>query len=318
MTLFPVDNLGSIGMMERNQPSGGVKNELPGVPRRLSLPSGQQLVVRVVDASDAGRLRSFYEQLDEEATYRRFFTSVLPPASFFERLTSIVDRDGVSLVVVDAATDAIVAEADYELLPNGNGEMAMTVSHPWRGWMGPFLLAMLCQVAEARHVPNFEAEILSTNRPMRAVTRARGEALLPSSDWQSVRVAFSTSDVAPRFAPSTTPKVVVESRSSAFRAITELAAGGYDVMACHGRDSSVPCPLECGAECPLVSSADLVIVAGPDGEERDLLVERHRRLHPSTPVATPRRTPGTPVDAQSLLDVADRYLGSTDSTRSTR
>lgn len=291
--------------MERDRATGHPL----GVPRTLDLPSGERLLVRHVQPADADALRSFYEELDDDATFRRFFTPVLPPPDFFDHLASIADRDGCSLVVVDVASRTIVAEADYELLQNGNGEMAMTVSHLWRGWMGPFLLEVLCQVADANGVPNFEAEILSTNRPMRAITRARGEALLPVSSWQTVRVVFSTHDAAPRFTESGRPKVLVESRSSAFRAIHELSLGGYDVMACHGRANSVPCPLDCGQVCPLAESADLVILAGPDGPDRDRVADAHRRLHPTTMVTALPRVPGQPIDGRDLLDAARQHDG---------
>jgi len=292
--------------MERARATG--QPSVLGMPRTLELPSGERLLVRHVRPADADALRNFYEELDDDATTRRFFTPVLPPPDFFDHLASIADRDGCSLVVVDVASHTIVAEADYELLQNGNGEMAMTVSQPWRGWMGPFLLAVLCQVADANGVPNFEAEILSTNRPMRAMTQARGEALLPVSNWQTVRVAFSTHDAAPRFTESGRPKVLVESRSSAFRAIHELSLGGYDVMACHGRaNSALPCPLDCGQVCPLAASADLVILAGPDGPDRDRVAHAHRRLHPTTMVSALPRVAGQPIDGRDLLDAADQH-----------
>ena len=110
--------------MERDRATGHPL----GVPRTLDLPSGERLLVRHVQPADADALRSFYEELDDDATFRRFFTPVLPPPAFFDHLASIADRDGCSLVVVDVASHTIVAEADYELLQNGNGEMAMTVS----------------------------------------------------------------------------------------------------------------------------------------------------------------------------------------------
>ena len=246
---------------------------MPGVPMTLALPSGQRLAVRFVQPSDAEPLRGLYERLDVDATYRRFLTQELPPPGVFERLVAISDRHGCSLVVVDVATGLIVAEADFELLRNGNGEIAITASHPWRGWMGPFLLALLCQVADARGVPNFEAEILSTDRAPGPVAEAHAGAPIAAQHPQTVRVAFSTRNAAPRIAGDQRPSDLVEMRASAFEAIARMAVGGYDVAACLQRDQAHGCRLECDAACPLVKSAELVVVAGPGDDGGDVLLD---------------------------------------------
>lgn len=52
----------------------------------------------------------------------------------------------------------IVGEASYELLPNGAGELAITVAADQRGWIGPYLLDAMVEAAAAGGVPNVEAD----------------------------------------------------------------------------------------------------------------------------------------------------------------
>ena len=55
-----------------------------------------------------------------------------PQPSFFERLVSIDDRGGTGLVACIhgpvAKFDELVGEANFELLPNGNGEFSIAVA----------------------------------------------------------------------------------------------------------------------------------------------------------------------------------------------
>lgn len=279
------------------------------LPMRVDLPSGQSLLIRDIEPSDVQRLHDLYGGLDADARYRRFFTSVLPGPEFFERLAHIDDRAGRSLVVIDLDADSgddgiIVAEADYEVLDNGNGEMAMTIDRAWRGWLGPYLLGLLCAAAERRGVPNLEATILTSNRPMRALTRNRGEGILPTSDWQTVRVVFSSAGAAPTFAPTDRPRVLVEMRSTAFDALDALEDGGYEVIGCSGREHSpTPCPLDCDQACPLAAGADLIVVATP--ERRDHLLRGHADHHGGVPVIVLPRRAGVPIDPRELRRLVD-------------
>ena len=55
-------------------------------------------------------------------------------------MTRAEDEGGYRLVAVVAGPqDRIVAEAGYALLPDGNGDFALTVAAGWRGWLGPYL-----------------------------------------------------------------------------------------------------------------------------------------------------------------------------------
>jgi len=288
------------------------------LPEVLTLPSGQRLLVRDVESTDVEALEQLYARLDDEARYRRFFSMVRPDREFFERLVAVGDRGGCAVVVVDldAPSDsAIIAEADAMRSArdhDGDAEVAMTIDHRWRGWLGPFLLDVLCARAAQQGIQNLRADILSCNRPMHALTRHRGEAYLPDSDWQTVSVVFSTSGRAPSWGSpadsSGRPKALVEVRSLSFDSLAELAAAGFDVRACTGRRAGAPpCPLVSGdGDCPLASGADVVVVDLPDGDERDRLLAAHRERHPDVPVVAVERSPGAPVRGAALISAAER------------
>lgn len=294
--------------MTHGRPAVAPAGELP---LHLHLPSEVELVVRSIRPDDVEAVAALHRRMSPEAVYRRFFTSVLPPASFFERLTTAADRGGLGLVaeVVASADDrrpAIVAEVGVEPLRNGNGEIAIVVDHRWRGWLGPYLVELACREARRRGIANLEAEVLTCNRQMRAVTRARGEAFLPSSDWQEVRVVFATDGPAPTWLPGDRPRVLVEQRGVAFDAVAGLERAGFDVLACAGRTAGrPPCLVLAGGVCPLAAGADAIVVAMAPSAERDALVAGHRAGRVPVEVVEPAETP---ITAESLVAAARAAL----------
>jgi hypothetical protein len=288
------------------------------LPRQVVLPSGDHLTVRQVSASDVDELAALYARLDVDDRYRRFFTNYTPDRQFFERLATPTERGGGAVVAVvgpgsPAGDDmtpvgTIVGEASYFLLDNGNGEVDVTVDRDWRGWLGPYLLAELCELAADRGIGNLEAEILTENRPMRSLTRARGEVIRPGSDWQTARVLFAARGATPSWNPTEHPKVLVEARAARWDAIDALDQAGYDVLLCPGPDArSRGCPLLAEGRCPLADGADAIVVALPDPSDREALLAAHRAAHPDVPVEV--LEPGQPWRSDDDLERAvDRAL----------
>lgn len=281
--------------MERDAPG-------PFEPRRVELDGGTELEVRQVAAGDEDALSDLYAGLGPEDRQRRFFSSYQPGREFFERMTSVGERGGFGLVaVVDPGGPAprIVGEAAYNLLPNGDGELGITVATGWRGWLGPYLVAVLCEAAAARGVPNLEAEVLVTNRPMLAVLRARGGANLGHSDWTTVRVLVGTSGPAPSWPGAhDRPRVLVEAPGGRWAAEEAAREAGIDVVVCGGPEGRrIPCPALQGRACPLAEAADAIVVwsaphdenGGGDAEGAgetpwERLAEAHGQLHAGVPV----------------------------------
>ena len=134
------------------------------------------------------------------------------PKNFVEKWMHVTEHGGVGLVAVVAnGGEHIVAEAGVALLPDGDGELALTVARKWRGWLGPFLLDALVQEAAARGIPNLQAEILVDNGAMFSLVRSRGYAILDHGDWSSVHVTIGTGGYPPGWPEhDDQPRVLVE------------------------------------------------------------------------------------------------------------
>ncbi len=231
--------------------------------RRCELSDGRVLTVRPVTPADTTELRELYADLSEEDRRRRFFSYFRPPNSFFETKTAADDPHRYGLVA-SVPDDGIVGEAGYVMLPNGNAELAVTITKAWRGWLGHYVLDALIEAAAAHGIPNLEAEILRENQPMLALVQARGYAAR-SEDRGSVRVVIGTHGPTPTWPERhDRPRVLVEARGGTWRAGAEAQAAGLDVMVCPGpiRGSGrSSCPVLEGKPCPLAETADVVVFA---------------------------------------------------------
>lgn len=288
----------------------------PEPVRTTRLPDGGTLVIRPIAPADLDAVAELYAGLDEEATYRRFFSGFHPDHEFFEHLVAVGERGGAGLVAVvedDPDGERLVGEASYEPLANGNGELAITVDGSWRGWLGPFLLDALLEVAAAHGVPNLEADVLLTNGPMLALLRARGYAAVPTEDWSVVRAVIGA---ATRRAGWPSAKlglrVLVEGAGGHWRGAEDAAAAGLEVLGCAGPTAGGPrCPAIAGKPCPLAAGADVIVVSHPaDTEEWRTLRDAHSTLHPGVPICVelPRtggeaRADETPIAPEAGNDV---------------
>jgi hypothetical protein len=242
-----------------------------------------------VTRRDVDDLAALYAGLDDDARYRRFFSVFRPDRRFFVRLSRVEERSGAGLVavVVDDPDRAgrLVGEASYELLPNGNGELAITVDQHWRGWLGPYLLDALIEVAAARGVENLEADVLMTNRSMLALIRARGHVLLPTGDCSFLRARFGTASEMPTWSGSHGRIRVLVEGTSRWPRTEEAEEAGVSVIACAGPCRNERCPALHQRDCPLVAGADVIVLRHADDEEpwRQLRTS-HAERHPSIPV----------------------------------
>jgi RimJ/RimL family protein N-acetyltransferase len=283
------------------------------------------LLIRPVGPSDVAGLLNLYSSLPADDVYLRFFSSHPPPERFITRMASVAERGGCGLVAVvemPGSDPRLVGEASYELLPNGDGELGITISRDYRGWLGPYLLDTLLTVAAAAGVPNVEAEVLVANRRMLSLLRTRGLVFLDHDDSPAtVHVAISTTAATPSWpGPHDRPRVLVEARGGRWHAEQAARRAGLQVLVCQGPSrSSKGCPVSLGGECPLASGADLIIdaLAGSEGSS---LLEAHRASHPSVPlcVELPAEVddpaPGVEVIARSegdrvVIGILERITG---------
>lgn len=169
---------------------------VPGVLVTVPLSGGRVLTVRAIRRADVAGLDALFEGLSDEDRYRRFFGFSHPGPKFLEQLARAAEEGGYRLVaVVSGARDSIVAEAGYAMLPDGNGEFALTVADGWRGWLGPYLLDSLVWIAAARGVPNLLADVLLENTRMLTLLAHRGYVTI-HRQYSEVRVAIGAAQPA--------------------------------------------------------------------------------------------------------------------------
>lgn len=261
----------------------------PAADRDVLLRDGRRIVVRGARRDDDAGLMALYDTFDDDDRYRRFFGFRHPPPDFFTDLATVGERGGARLVAVlsgpPPASGRIIGEAGYVLLPNGDGELAMTVARGWRGWLGPYLLDALVEHAAAAGVPNLEADVLAVNGPMLAVLRARGSVVMDHEDASVVRLLIGTAGRLPTWpGHHDRPRVLVEG-GSRWHAEDEARAAGLQLLACAGPQGGRRCPALDGQRCPLAAGADVIVVSPPRDEARwrDLLAA-HADVHPGVPV----------------------------------
>lgn len=258
-------------------------------PLRTSrLPDGRSLVVREAAVRDLDGLRALYDGLDDDARYRRFFSMFRPGDRFYDRLLGASARGGACLVAtVGTDDDVVVGEASYEPLPDGDAELAITVDRAWRGWLGPYLLDALLEHAGTHGVPNLEADVLVTNRPMLALLRRRRCATMPRTEWTVLRAVVGAAQDVPGWPPvRRRPRILLEGGGGRWPAEGEAEAAGLEVLACEGPgECAQRCPVLRGERCPLVEGADaIVMVSTTTGPTWDALRAAHHRDHPGVPV----------------------------------
>jgi hypothetical protein len=257
--------------------------------RRVPLPAARALSIRPMTEADAEGLIALYAGLDMDDLYRRFFSGHAPPESFVKKMTKVTQRGGFGLIAVIEGpnnTSRIVGEATYEVLPDGDGELGITVAEDARGWLGPYLLDALVEAAAARGVPNLEADVLVTNRRMLTMLRARGYAIVDHDEQPAiVRVVIGTAQRVPTWPGNhERPRLLVEAPGGRWHAEEAARAAGFQVLACPGPLLGWShCPALRGEPCPLAAGADVIVDAVPHEAGRSLL-DAHRRIHPSVPI----------------------------------
>jgi hypothetical protein len=130
-------------------------------PRSIPVAHGQTIVVRPVKPQDEPGLADLYDGLDVGDRYRRFFCSYRPSHDFIQSLANPGPREaGVVAELIEPTAKRLVAEAGDSFLADGIGEFAMVVAREWRGWLGPYLLDLVVDLA----VPLLPADVGGRDR----------------------------------------------------------------------------------------------------------------------------------------------------------
>jgi GNAT superfamily N-acetyltransferase len=187
-------------MLAHAEPGAGAAD---GVVGTLNRPDGPALTVRTVTDADVEGLDALFQGLSTKDRRHRFFGLCHPAREFLQQLTRAEDEGGYRLVAAVAGPGgALVAEAGYAILPDGDGEFALTVAPGWQGWrLGHRLLGAVVAAAAARGVPNLQADIMAGNTRMLALLRRRGYITLAREELSEIRIAIGAAQPARRRQP---------------------------------------------------------------------------------------------------------------------
>jgi acyl-CoA hydrolase/GNAT superfamily N-acetyltransferase len=143
------------------------------------LPGGDEVRVRPVRLSDEGTLQGLFYRLSDESTYRRFMAhKKVHPHEEMQRLVDLDYEQNMALVVCvpDGEEETIVAMARFDVDPATRlADIAFVVRDEWQGkGIGSLLMRRLTEIASARGLAGFTADVLATNKPMLSVFQKSG------------------------------------------------------------------------------------------------------------------------------------------------
>lgn len=285
--------------------------DLPSSSSIREVPVGHgMLTVRPVEDADVDRLTDLYAGLGTTDRYLRFFCGFRPDRAFVLHEAHATDTGGFELVAELRAHDGpaeIVAAAGWAPLPDGDGELAITVAKSWRGWLGPFLLDALLEAAAQHGLANLQADVLVQNRSMLALVRRRGFVTRGHPDLGVVRVVLGAAERLPTWPTRDgRPRVLVEVPGGHWHAEEQLEEAGLQAMTCPGPGGvgGSGCPaVVTGSRCSLAAAADVIVVCHPPNDEDwTTLREAHQRVHSQVPVCVePGRQPAPPVTGERTI-----------------
>jgi len=134
-----------------------------------TLPSGGRVLVRPVRMTDEGPLKRLFYELSDESNDARFL--MYKRTHPHEKMQALVDSDyesSMGLVVCQEESSDIIAMSRYDLdAATKLADVAFVVRDDWQGkGIGTALLKRMAEIARARGVLGFRADVLSTNKSM--------------------------------------------------------------------------------------------------------------------------------------------------------
>jgi acyl-CoA hydrolase/GNAT superfamily N-acetyltransferase len=145
----------------------------------FELASGRRLLVRPVKVTDEEAVQDLLYRLSDESTYLRFMQ--FKRSHPHEEMLELVDLDfeqNMALVVLDPESPAqeIIAIARYDVDPaTGLADIAFVVRDDWqRMGIGTLLMRRMGEIARARGLVGFSADVLVNNKLMLGVFQQSG------------------------------------------------------------------------------------------------------------------------------------------------
>ena len=151
--------------------------------KTATLRDGRVVIIRAIRSEDKAMLANAFYELEKESRYTRFFGFKEQISDEeLKRFTEVDFENEVALVVTTTVEgkEIIIAAARYILLTDPSvtplrAEVAFTVEEDYQGMgLASRLFEQLTDIARAKGVSTFEAEILPQNKAMLAVFAGRG------------------------------------------------------------------------------------------------------------------------------------------------
>ncbi|WP_437719474.1 GNAT family N-acetyltransferase [Sorangium sp. So ce448] len=146
--------------------------------RAARLPAGEELLCRPVRLSDEAALQDLFYRLSDESTYRRFMSH--KREHHHEEMQQLVNLDyDQNMAIVACAgpeRETLIGMARYDVDPKNNlADVAFVVRDEWQGkGVGTLLMRRMAEIARARGISGFEADVLLTNKAMMRVLEKSG------------------------------------------------------------------------------------------------------------------------------------------------
>lgn len=251
--------------------------------------AGPQPTFRRATPADVPGIVGLYSCLSTESLHMRF-SCAMSSAALAAAAALGPDRRTVSLLAV--AGERIVAEGRYLPLVDGGYEFGMTVADDWQHHgIGRRLLDLLREDAGDRGIPTLRAMVRPDNRPMLALLREVGCAIVaPVDEWEVV-VEVACDDGMPGWPGARTGRRVLVESGALWDdpATAAMRAAGFEIRQCLGprRGPAQTCPLLTLGRCRLAEGADMLACLLPshDANAREV-AEAHRARRRDRLVAT--------------------------------
>jgi RimJ/RimL family protein N-acetyltransferase len=155
-----------------------------------TLRDGRPIVIRATKADDRERVRTAFSKLERQTIYTRWFSHKKELSeSELEEITEPDFETMVALVVTlpEDGEEVVIAGARYMVFEGVHGirvaEIAFTVEEEYQGHgLASRLLAELAQIARAKGIVRFEADVLPKNKAMLKVFEKSGMAMTLSRE----------------------------------------------------------------------------------------------------------------------------------------
>lgn len=161
-------------------------------PIAATLKNGAAVTLRALQPDDRARMADAVRGLDPQTVYTRLFShrKELTEAGLDRIMRTDLEREVVLVATVARPDGEIIAGgARYIVTSDGRAEVAFTVEEDFQGQgLAGRLFAALADVARARGITVFEADVLAGNPSMLRVFERSGRPVRRRNEGESVHL----------------------------------------------------------------------------------------------------------------------------------